>query len=122
MGGGMKWSSYFQTETTDFPLVDDKYKIQSPSCCYFLCLTLPGLVALHLVSAPSLLCPVIGSIPTKFPPRSTSYFCSVLDCTVGDEGVIGDLSSESISAHFQGLHAIVLLAATTWSGQIWISG
>ena len=39
MGGGMKWSSYFQTETTDFPLVDDKYKIQAPSCCYLLCWT-----------------------------------------------------------------------------------
>ena len=29
MGGGMKWSSYFQTETTDFPLVNDKYKLLS---------------------------------------------------------------------------------------------
>ena len=41
-------------------------------------------------------------------------------CTVGDKGVIGDLSSESISAHFQGLPAGVLLVATTWLGQIWI--
>ena len=43
-------------------------------------------------------------------------------CTVGDEGVIGDLSSESITAHLQGVPANVLLIATTWSGQIWISG
>ena len=43
-------------------------------------------------------------------------------CTVGDKGVIADLSSESISAHLQGLPAPVLLVATTWSGHIWISG
>ena len=29
MGGGMNWSSYFQTDTTDFPLVNDKYKLPS---------------------------------------------------------------------------------------------
>ena len=33
-------------------------------------------------------------------------------CTVGDDGVIGDLSSESISAHNQGLQTRVQLAAT----------
>ena len=40
--------------------------------------------------------------------------CGV-QCTVGDEGVIGDLRSESISAHIQGLPAPVLLPATTRS-------
>jgi len=45
-----------------------------------------------------------------------------IHCTVGNKGVIADLSSKSISAHFQGLPANVLLAATTWSPQIWISG
>ena len=45
-----------------------------------------------------------------------------IHCTVGNKAVIGDLSSKSISAHLQGLPANVLLAATTWSGQIWISG
>ena len=39
-------------------------------------------------------------------------------CTVGDDGIIGDLSSETISAHFQGLPANALIAATTWSAQI----
>ena len=38
---------------------------------------------------------------------------AIQQCTVGDEGVIGDLSSESISAHFQGLPTRVQLAATT---------
>ena len=42
-------------------------------------------------------------------------------CTVVDEGPVGDLSSESISTHFQGLLTIVQLAATRWSDQIWIS-
>ena len=41
-------------------------------------------------------------------------------CTEGDEGVRADLSSESISAHTQGLPAPDLQPATTWSGQIWI--
>ena len=43
-------------------------------------------------------------------------------CTAGDEGPLGDLSSESILAHFQGLLTSDQLAATTWSAQIWISG
>ena len=42
--------------------------------------------------------------------------------TVGHEGVIDDLSSESISAHYQGLQTPVQLAVTTRSAQIWISG
>ena len=36
-----------------------------------------------------------------------------LHCTASDEGPIGDLISESIFAHFQGLLTSVLLAATT---------
>ena len=46
---------------------------------------------------------------------------SALQRTAGDEGPVGDLSSESIFAHFQGLLTSVQLAATTWSAQIWIS-
>ena len=42
----------------------------------------------------------------------------IAHCTAGDKGVNGDLSSQSI----QGLPANVLLAAKTWSVQIWISG
>ena len=40
-------------------------------------------------------------------------FLFVRQCTVGDEGVIGDLSSESISAHFQGLQTRIQLRDTT---------
>ena len=46
---------------------------------------------------------------------------SVLQRTAGDEGPVGDLSSESIFAHFQGLLTSIQLAATKWSAQIWIS-
>ena len=52
----------------------------------------------------------------------SGFKCLTLDCTAGHKGVIGDLSSESISAHFQGLPNRVQLAATIWSGKIWISG
>ena len=55
-------------------------------------------------------------------PRAGDRICKLLSvtlwcaaeyslCTMGDEGVIGDLSSESISAFVQGLHAPVLLPA-----------
>ena len=44
----------------------------------------------------------------------SGFKCLTLDCTAGHKGVIGDLSSESISAHFQGLQTRVQLAATTW--------
>ena len=50
----------------------------------------------------------------------SGFKCLTLDCTAGHKGVIGDLSSESISAHFQGLQTRVQLAATTCSSQIWI--
>ena len=41
---------------------------------------------------------------------------------MGHEGVLGVLSSESISTHIQGLQTPVQLPATTCSAQIWISG
>ena len=47
-------------------------------------------------------------------------YCTVLHCTVGHEGPIGDLSCMSIFSACFGLLTSVQLAATTWSG-IWIS-
>ena len=46
---------------------------------------------------------------------------AIAECTMGDEGAVGVLSSESIFAHFQGLLTSGQLAATRWSAQIWIS-
>ena len=43
------------------------------------------------------------------------------DCTAGHEGAVGDLSCMSIFSACFGLLTSVQLAATTWSGQIWIS-
>ena len=42
-------------------------------------------------------------------------------CTTGHEGAVGDLSCMSIFSACFGLLTSVQLAATTWSGQIWIS-
>ena len=42
-------------------------------------------------------------------------------CTAGHEGAVGDLSCMSIFSACFGLLTSVQLAATTWSGQIWIS-
>ena len=50
----------------------------------------------------------------------SQYFPTV-QCTAGDEGPVGNLSSESIFADFQGLLTSVQLAATRWPAQIWIS-
>ena len=46
---------------------------------------------------------------------------AIAECTAGDEGAVGVLSSKSIFAHFQGLLTSFQLAATTWSAQIGIS-
>ena len=43
-------------------------------------------------------------------------------CTAGDEGPIADISCMSIFSACFGLPTSVQLTATTWSGQIWISG
>ena len=43
-------------------------------------------------------------------------------CTAGDEGAVADVSCMSIFSACFGLPTSVQLAATTWSGQIWISG
>ena len=43
-------------------------------------------------------------------------------CTAGHEGPIGDVSYMSIFSACFGLPTSIQLAATTWSGQIWISG
>ena len=42
----------------------------------------------------------------------TQYKMVMVQCTAGDEGPVGVLSSESIFAHFQGLLTSVQLAAT----------
>ena len=42
-------------------------------------------------------------------------------CTAGHEGSVGDVSCMSIFSACFGLLTSVQLAATTWSGQIWIS-
>ena len=47
---------------------------------------------------------------------------TTIHCTVGDEGPIADISCMSIFSACFGLPTSVQLAATTWSGQIWISG
>ena len=44
----------------------------------------------------------------------------VQHCTAGHEGSVGDLSCMSIFSACFGLLTSVQLAATTWSGQIWI--
>ena len=44
-----------------------------------------------------------------------------LDCTAGHEGAVGVISCMSIFSACFGLLTSVQLAATTWSGQIWIS-
>ena len=43
-------------------------------------------------------------------------------CVTMHSGPWGCLSSESISAHFQGLQTPIQLPATSWSDHIWISG
>ena len=52
---------------------------------------------------------IIGleNIPLKGPGIK-----NVKECTAGDEGPVGDLSSESIFAHFQGLLTSIQLAVT----------
>ena len=47
---------------------------------------------------------------------------TVRQCTAGHEGPVGDLSCMSIFSTCFGLPTTVQLPATTWSGQIWISG
>ena len=44
------------------------------------------------------------------------------ECTAGHEGAVADISCMSIFSACFGLPTSVQLAATTWSGQIWISG
>ena len=51
----------------------------------------------------------------------TALYCTALHCTAGHEGAVGDLSCMSILSACFGLLTSVQLAATTWSGQIWIS-
>ena len=47
---------------------------------------------------------------------------TTIHSTVGDEGPIADISCMSIFSACFGLPTSVQLVATTWSGQIWISG
>ena len=51
----------------------------------------------------------------KWTYKPTGGVSLYLHSTAGDEGVIADFSSESISVHVQGLPAPVLLPATTWA-------
>ena len=46
---------------------------------------------------------------------------SVAQCTAGDDGSVGIISCMSIFSACFGLLTSRQLAATTWSGQIWIS-
>ena len=51
-----------------------------------------------------------------------SAAAAVGQCTAGHEGAVADISCISIFSACFGLPTSVQLAATTWSGQIWISG
>ena len=54
----------------------------------------------------------------------SNIFCHemIFYCTAGHEGAVADISCMSIFSACFGLPTIVQLPATTWSGQIWISG